>query len=111
MLAGGLHDTVTWAFPGSANAEVGAPGGTGAGGVGGVGGAGAAAIVIVIGVDVVPVELAAVTVKENVPAVVGVPVRTPVVGSRVSPGGSAPVPTPKVMALEGELVAWNVYAT
>ena len=53
----------------------------------------------------------AVTVKEYVPAKLGVPVRTPVTGSNVSPGGSAPVPTPKVMLLEGELVAWNVYGT
>ena len=63
MLAGGLHDTVTWAFPGNAEGDVGGPGGTGAGGVGGVGGVGAAAIVIVTGVDVVPVELVAITVK------------------------------------------------
>ncbi len=33
------------------------------------------------------------TVNENVPVVVGIPLRMPVAGSRVSPGGSEPSAT------------------
>ena len=44
------------------------------------------------------VPFAAVTVKVNAPAVVGVPDRIPVVVSRVRPPGSAPLATEKVGA-------------
>jgi hypothetical protein len=41
----------------------------------------------------VPMPLEAVTVKVTAPFVVGVPERTPLVGSRLSPGGRAPLVT------------------
>ena len=50
--------------------------------------------------------LAAVTVKVDVPAVVGVPDRTPVTGLRLNPAGSAPVETRNVGA--GDPVAAKV---
>jgi hypothetical protein len=43
-----------------------------------------------------PVESVAVTVKLNVPAVVGVPVTAPVDGLRVRPGGREPAVIAKV---------------
>ena len=93
-------------MPALATTAVGALGGVGTGGAGGVG---FAAITIVnVDVDVVPDEFVAVTVNVYVPAAVGVPVKAPVPGSRLSPGGSVPAPTPNEIELGGELDAAKV---
>jgi hypothetical protein len=62
----------------------------GAGGTKGAGGGVDEVTVIVIGVSASPTLFEARSVKVYVPAVVGVPVRTPVTGSNVIPGGSVP---------------------
>lgn len=99
------------ALPAVAVTLTAAPGGTGDGGVGGVGGEGLDATVMVrLDVVVVPAAFVARTVKVYVPAVVGVPESTPVLSSKVSPGGSVPLATPKLIGWDGELAAANVYA-
>ena len=106
-----LQDTVACALPGVATTEFGALGTTGAGGFGGLGGAGAAATTMVMfEVVVVPAPLVARIANVYVPSVVGVPERTPVLSSKVKPGGKAPLATPKpIVPLDGELVAAKVY--
>src|ERR1041385_6297199 len=57
------------------------------------------------------VESVTLTVKENVPAVVGVPVIAAVVGFNVRPGGSEPVATEYVYGAVPPLtVIWPLYA-
>ena len=74
-----------------------------------MGGDGAAEMVIVM-LDVVVVPFAFVARMANVyvPAVVGVPDSTPVESSKARPGGNAPLASPNVIALEGELLAVKV---
>jgi len=60
---------------------------------------GAAMVMTVLGVVAgVPTPLDALIVKVKVPAVVGVPDKTPVVGFNVSPAGKAPEATANVAA-------------
>ena len=83
--------------------------GTIAGGKGGGGGgAGELTVMVMLAVAFGLVPFAAWTVNENVPALVGVPARTPVEGSKVSPGGKLPELTVNAMGAVPE--AANVYA-
>lgn len=103
-VTGAPQVTVACAFPALAVTLVGALGGIPWLGVG----FGAAKTAMVkLGESDVPALFDALTVNDEVPAVVGVPLSIPVFGSRVSPAGKLPADTEKVGA--STPLAVNVY--